>query len=523
MTAVFKWHNHVCKNIALVVQPHPRFTQLKIPLGAPKILESSSIISSLGVFLTSATMAGGWTAANLAPSKRKRSREEVGEADVHGYDGGDGSDARGGGGVPSADERRGRRKGRRDRPRRARPAETSESALARLTSSYGRAMEAVGALHRADAAVAKAAEVAASSGRKRRGTADKAKAEVGAKTESEVNTWDEDGKTGFPSDLKLGTNGDGDKNDGAARGSDGFGEDDGHEADTEEDPVPVDPADQLSQVATAARSALCRGVLLDPLVEMYCPTLREELSGACGDGDGECDGALHLSAADRSSVRELAYLSLLNYADLLVAGCGCAPPNAGGRYARRILERGVVRTLRTLVGVNVPDAGSSENPRPSPERCLRRGRSRHRRCCWEWETEDRTLRLAAAAYCDATALDGTDPTLWLKTACAARALGRAVARGADRRRGGELGGRRFPDSNGVRVGDAAGGGESRRRRRRRRVHRDLLGPSWRAAVARGRGASLPDVQTARALRARVGRPLPSGWRAAEPGPDEGTP
>ena len=42
------------------------------------------------------------------------------------------------------------------------------------------------------------------------------------------------------------------------------------------------------------------------------------------------------------------------------------------------------------------------------------------------ETNEQTIHLALPAYCDATELDSSDPTLWYKLACAARLLGREV-------------------------------------------------------------------------------------------------
>jgi hypothetical protein len=104
------------------------------------------------------------------------------------------------------------------------------------------------------------------------------------------------------------------------------------------------------------------------------------------------------SAAHKSTVRQLAYLSLVNYADLLFSGCPC-----GGscQVASTILDRGVVKTLKLLED--------------------------RKHCCWNGESRQDTLRLALTALCDASNLDGSDPTLWLKLACAARQLERILA------------------------------------------------------------------------------------------------
>ena len=90
------------------------------------------------------------------------------------------------------------------------------------------------------------------------------------------------------------------------------------------------------------------------------------------------------SSSHRSTVRELAYLSLVNYADLLVKACPARGQGDG------ILDRGVV--------FHVP------------------------RLSWKDESVEFTQRLALAALCDASELDGSDPTVWLKLACAARRL-----------------------------------------------------------------------------------------------------
>lgn len=51
-------------------------------------------------------------------------------------------------------------------------------------------------------------------------------------------------------------------------------------------------------------------------------------------------------------------------------------------------------------------------------------------CLWkdcEKTLGEQTKRLALVAYCDAADMDGSDPTLWFKVACAARGLGRCTA------------------------------------------------------------------------------------------------
>jgi hypothetical protein len=114
------------------------------------------------------------------------------------------------------------------------------------------------------------------------------------------------------------------------------------------------------------------------------------------------------STAHKSTVRDLAYLSLVNYADLLVSCCPStsaimnqSAPSQDHRQGRTILDKGVVAKLAVLV------------PRDHS--------------CWTGEAAEATQRLALSALCDASNLDVSDPTLWLKLACAARALERIQA------------------------------------------------------------------------------------------------
>ena len=168
----------------------------------------------------------------------------------------------------------------------------------------------------------------------------------------------------------------------------------------------------MCRVARAARSALAESILMDPLVRPYAPTWAETAQAAGADVNATADdrrtgGASLTSAAHRSTVKELAYLVLVNYADLVTCGCCCTPPVAADTSkSTTLLDRGTVRVLPAL---KTATGGSS---------CLN--------CCWGGESEEDTKRLALVAYCDASELDRSDPTLWLKVACAARSLGRIV-------------------------------------------------------------------------------------------------
>ena len=290
-------------------------------------------------------MAGGWRAANVAKRRRSDASEQGGsESDDGGYDASDEQHKR-----TAADGTTTANKARRKKSRRS--AETAEAAIARLSASYNTAMEAVGALHRASAAIARAR-----------------RSSLG------------------PSD----------------------GADDDNNNNNSEEAA-------MCRVARAARSALAESILMDPLVRPYAPTWAETAQAAGADANASADdrrtgGASLTSAAHRSTVKELAYLVLVNYADLVTCGCCCTPPVAAdARKSATLLDRGTVRVLPALK----TGAGAGT--------CLN--------CCWGGESEEDTKRLALVAYCDASELDRSDPTLWLKVACAARSLGRIVFAG----------------------------------------------------------------------------------------------
>jgi hypothetical protein len=151
--------------------------------------------------------------------------------------------------------------------------------------------------------------------------------------------------------------------------------------------------ESLKRVANAARTTLELVVLIDPLVaESYAPTWHHVVNEHASEErwafvqDVRPPPVLLTSSSHRSAVRELAYLSLVNYADLLVKAC---PPTAQGDGIG-ILDRGVVPHVPSLT--------------------------------WKDESVEFNQRLALAALCDASQLDGSDPTVWLKLACAARRL-----------------------------------------------------------------------------------------------------
>ena len=165
----------------------------------------------------------------------------------------------------------------------------------------------------------------------------------------------------------------------------------------------------LERVATAARSTLERAILLDPLVLPHVETLQGTMQDF-GERSDEEPSSLRWqfvqerrpvppvlsSAAHKTTIRELAYLALVNYADLLQSCCVCNRSSTIDTSKKSLLDRGVVAKLKTLQDRN--------------------------HCCWKGESEEDTHRLAVTALCDASKLDGSDPTLWLKLACTSRAL-----------------------------------------------------------------------------------------------------
>ena len=147
----------------------------------------------------------------------------------------------------------------------------------------------------------------------------------------------------------------------------------------------------MQRVADAARSTFERTILSDPLIaESLAPTWHGVVKRRRRENEWSFIQEARpippelTSSSHQSAVRELAYLSLVNYADLLVKACSTQVQGEG------ILQRGVVSRVPQL--------------------------------SWSEQEEEFMQRLAVAALCDASDLDGSDPTVWLKLACAARRL-----------------------------------------------------------------------------------------------------
>lgn len=247
---------------------------------------------------------------------------------------------------------------------------------------------------------------------------------------------------------------------------------------------------KLRHVGRAARRTFEEGVLLDPLIsEKHAPLLNHTLETKNSQPKKKHSAVELRSNGHKSTVEQLAYLSLVNYADLLLAGCG-RKEGSPSNVNTTLLDRGLVKPLkkfhsetawvemaretslsfigrnsaqealvepsRTSVAnvsgdletlleksaTNEPEPmdtsndnnssrildlsimggeGQSNNAQESSTNALNDPILMERE-----EPESVTVRLALVAYIDATAIDSTDPTVWLKLACSARRLGRLV-------------------------------------------------------------------------------------------------
>jgi hypothetical protein len=202
---------------------------------------------------------------------------------------------------------------------------------------------------------------------------------------------------------------------------------------------------KLRQVGQAARKVFEEAIGRDPwIADTHAPLWNRTLPA-----QARRKKTVELrSAGHQQTVEKLAYLSLVNYADLLLAGCGGTPASSG------ILDRGVVQPLapfradtawvemeQTLDTRNASGKESRENDASMQQSDLDPIEAENQQpveidesnntalvpVSVVKEPESVTVRLALVAYLDATSIDGTDPTVWLKLACAARRLGRLLS------------------------------------------------------------------------------------------------
>jgi len=109
------------------------------------------------------------------------------------------------------------------------------------------------------------------------------------------------------------------------------------------------------------------------------------------------------SKGQQDTVRQLAYLSLVNYAELLLGGCNYRRDS--GVYA------GLVKVWRTdtIVGWATNRQPDGSLPPEGTDLVA--------------ESNEESTRIALCAYMDAVDIDDTDPIIWLKLAQTARRLG----------------------------------------------------------------------------------------------------
>jgi len=307
--------------------------------------------------------------------------------------------------VPKKTKRKRKKKATRENP---------EATMARLTSSYSAAMAAVGALHRV------------------------------SRQYSKQNARDEKSKSGNSEDNK--------QNDLLKNQND---EDNTTNETTNDNETLQKAHASIQRVAHAARTAFERSLLLDHVIlapiilsvstddmssksiSSFRGTRTSEKGAHFASESMSCTSSAwfntwnsepdtnsismvqwnRLNAAHRNTTKQISYLTLVNYADLLLCGCDChrSSPFVNDGRGQDTLDKGAVTKLGALDLFLPLEQGSAQD----------RVDGGHSFCClWRDENRERTLRLAVAAYCDASDLDATDPTLWLKLACVARALGR---------------------------------------------------------------------------------------------------
>lgn len=151
----------------------------------------------------------------------------------------------------------------------------------------------------------------------------------------------------------------------------------------------------IQRLAQAARRLLQNTILVDPLIRVHSPTTWTQLWKLDTNSSTNyyyTRRTAAYSSTHRRALCKLAYLSLVNYADLLMLS---SSSSSSSQKDIMVLDRGVVPPLQCRVRL------------------------------WPEEEEEEsvvtTLHLALTAYMDATQIDDTDPILWLKLACAARA------------------------------------------------------------------------------------------------------
>jgi len=232
----------------------------------------------------------------------------------------------------------------------------------------------------------------------------------------------------------------------------------------------------IKHAANTARSTLESSLLLDSIILSSILTTSDSKKGVLQPGVTGSSSAwldtyyspnkdsntktsvakkwTKLSKAHQSVIRQISYLILVNYADLLLSGVvgsssgvvgsvGDGGDKKSGVRGEQEKEKGLgTKGLKgEIKGMDILDKGAitklgirsrlsfSTTPSSSPDEMVDSPPSsttNSNNSLWFTETNEQTIHLALSAYCDATELDSSDPTLWYKLACAARLLGREV-------------------------------------------------------------------------------------------------
>ena len=151
----------------------------------------------------------------------------------------------------------------------------------------------------------------------------------------------------------------------------------------------ADDSQKLAEVGRAARGLMETTLLPDALVVPHLANLRRE--------DSQSASKIELTSnRHRQTVQQIAYLTVVNYADLLVAGCGPVQEEKAASSSTHLLDQGLIPPLPALAS-----------------------------SCWMDEAPVETFRIALHSLLDAVGIDGSDPMVWLKLACLARKLGKS--------------------------------------------------------------------------------------------------
>lgn len=178
--------------------------------------------------------------------------------------------------------------------------------------------------------------------------------------------------------------------------------------------------DQLRQVMHVARKTFENVILYDPIVLTLVPAIAKS-KRSCHFSNTKTlavsSGWTALSASHQKIIQEIVYLTLVNYADLLMAGLPPASSSAtasSSPSSTSILDRGVIKR------VTCPFHNNQQNIWLDAST----GHSSTTEAVDVDVDVSETLRRIVAAYLDAVALDASDPTVYLKLAIAARRLDR---------------------------------------------------------------------------------------------------